>query len=54
MKIRKLKYKNHEILGSLEIDFGNTTTSQPYNCGISGRKWNRQNNHTEDSTSVYS
>lgn len=34
MKIRKLKYKNHEILGNLELDFVNPTTSQPYSTVV--------------------
>lgn len=41
MKIRKLKYNNHKILGNLELDFVNPATDQTlqYYC-ISGRKWN--------------
>lgn len=31
MKIRKIKYKNHKILGDLELDFTNPTTGLPYN-----------------------
>ena len=30
MKIRKVKYKNHNILGDLELDFMNPATNQPY------------------------
>ena len=30
MKIRRLKYKNHKILGDLELDFMNPTTNQPF------------------------
>ena len=30
MKIRKLKYKDHKILGNLELDFVNPTTNLPY------------------------
>lgn len=31
MKIRKLKYNNHKVLGNLELDFVNPATGQPYN-----------------------
>lgn len=34
MKIRKLKYKNHNILGNLELDFVNPATNQPYNTVV--------------------
>ena len=34
MKIRKLKYKNHKILGDLELDFVNPATNQPYNTVV--------------------
>lgn len=34
MKIRKLKYRNHKILGNLELDFVNPTTNQPYNTVV--------------------
>ena len=34
MKIRKLKYKNHKILGDLEVDFVNPATNQPYNTVV--------------------
>lgn len=30
MKLRKIKYNNHEILGNLELDFVNPRTHQPY------------------------
>lgn len=30
MKIRKLKYKNHNILGNLELNFVNPTNNKPY------------------------
>lgn len=30
MKIRKLKYNNHKVLGNLELDFVNPATGQPY------------------------
>ena len=34
MKIRKLKYKNHKILGNLELDFVNPATNQPYDTVV--------------------
>lgn len=34
MKIRKLKYKNDEILGNLELDFVNPTTNKPYSTVV--------------------
>lgn len=34
MKIRKLKYNNHSILGNLELDFVNPATNLPYNTVV--------------------
>lgn len=34
MKIRKVKYNNHHVLGNLEMDFLNPRTNEPYNTVI--------------------
>lgn len=34
MKIRKIKYKDHKILGNLELDFTNPSTHQAYNTVV--------------------
>ena len=30
MKLRKIKWRSHEILGDLLLDFTNTATGKPY------------------------
>lgn len=32
MKIRKVKWANHPILGNLELNFINPTTNKPYSA----------------------
>ena len=34
MKLRKIKWQSHQILGDLMLDFTNTTTDKPYDTII--------------------
>lgn len=46
MKIRKVKWTNHPILGNLELDFVNPVTNHPFSTIVfAGRKWEWKNDH---------
>lgn len=45
MKIRKVKWTNHPILGNLELDFVNPVTNHPFQLLFCRRKWEWKNDH---------